>query len=284
MESILVALALVIVGYTVGSVKIINEGTEALVERLGRYHKKLGPGLNFVVPMLDTIVLEESTRERVLDIEPQEAISKDNGSLQVDAVVYWRIYELEKTYYEVEDIEEALRNLVITTLRSEIGKMSLGETFSSRMEINRALLRELDSATAIWGVKVIRVEVQKITPTKTLMEALEQERAAESKKKAAILEAEGKKRAALEEAEGTVQSMRMISDALQSQPNSRQILQYMVAQRYVDANYRLGTSPNSKIVFMDPKALTEAMGELITPEHEGDLTPPRDSTNHPNAS
>lgn len=181
MESILVALALVIVGYTVGSVKIINEGTEALVERLGRYHKKLGPGLNFVVPMLDTIVLEESTRERVLDIEPQEAISKDNGSLQVDAVVYWRIYELEKTYYEVEDIEEALRNLVITTLRSEIGKMSLGETFSSRMEINRALLRELDSATAIWGVKVIRVEVQKITPTKTLMEALEQERAAESK-------------------------------------------------------------------------------------------------------
>jgi regulator of protease activity HflC (stomatin/prohibitin superfamily) len=150
MESILIALALVIIGYTVGSVKIINQGTEALVERLGRYNRKLGPGLNFIVPLLDTIVLEESTRERVLDIEPQEAITSDNVSLQVDAVVYWRILQLERTYYAVEDIEEALRNLVTTTLRSEIGKMNLADTFSSRTEINHALLHQLDDATATW--------------------------------------------------------------------------------------------------------------------------------------
>ncbi|MEO1148606.1 MAG: hypothetical protein AAFY26_23800, partial [Cyanobacteria bacterium J06638_22] len=102
--------------------------------------------------------------------------------------------------------------------------------------------------------------------TRTVMEAMELERAAESKKKAAISEAEGKKRAAIEEAEGAVQSMKLISEALRSSPNSQEILRYLVAQKYVDANYRLGDSPNSKVVFMDPKALTEALGDLLYTE------------------
>ncbi|HIK57070.1 MAG TPA: paraslipin [Synechococcales cyanobacterium M55_K2018_004] len=276
MEPIVAALALVLIGYTVGSVKIINQGTEALVERLGRYHRKLTPGLNFVVPFLDNIVLEESTKERVLDTKPQDAITKDNVSVVVDAVMYWRILQLERTYYAVEDVEEALENLVTTTLRSEIGRMELGQTFSSRNEINQALLHQLDDATATWGVKVTRVEVQNITPTKTVLDAMEQERAAQSRRKALeteaegrkradILEAEGKKQAAIAEAEAVVESIRKLSDALGGGYSAREILRYLVAQRYVDANYRLGESQNSKIVFMDPKALTEALGELIEP-------------------
>ncbi|MGG6296235.1 SPFH domain-containing protein [Leptolyngbya sp. AN02str] len=260
---IVFVLALLSVGYLVGSVKIINQGNEALVERLGRFHKKLGPGLNYIVPFLDTIVLEESVRERVIDTEPQEAITRDNVSVGVDAVLYWRILQLERTYYAVEDVEEALKNLVTTTLRSEIGRMQLAQTFSSRNEINQSLLHQLDDATASWGVKVTRVEVQNITPAKTVMDAMELERAAESKKKAAISEAEGKKRASIEEAEGAVQSMRLIAEALKSQTNSREILQYLVAQRYVDANYKLGDSPNSKIVFMDPGQLNEAITNLM---------------------
>jgi len=267
MESIIAALALIAVGYIVGSVKIINQGNEALVERLGKYHKKLTPGLNFVVPFLDTIVWEESLRERVIDTEPQEAITRDNVSVVVDAVLYWRILQLERTYYAVEDLDIALRNLATTTLRSEIGRMDLAQTFSSRTEINQQLLQQLDDATATWGVKVTRVEVQKISPAKAVMDAMELERAAESKKKAAISEAEGKKRAAIEEAEGAVQSMNLLAEALRTHPNSREILRYLVAQRYVDANYRLGDSPNSKIVFMDPKALTEALGELMYTEN-----------------
>jgi regulator of protease activity HflC (stomatin/prohibitin superfamily) len=251
MEFILV-LALLIVGYTVGSVKIINQGNEALVERLGRYQRKLTPGLNFVVPFLDTIVLEETTRERVLDTDAQEAITKDNILLDVDAVIYWRILELERTFYAVEDIETALKNLVLTTLRSQIGQMELEKTYSSRNEINHNLLQQLDDATATWGVKVTRVEVQNISPPKSVMESLERERAAESKKRADI-----------SEAEGTVQSIQLIAKALSSQPNSQAVLQYLVAQKYVDANYRLGQSANSKIIFMDPKALTESMSELI---------------------
>jgi regulator of protease activity HflC (stomatin/prohibitin superfamily) len=269
MESIFAAVALLIIGYTVGSVKIINQGNEALVERLGRYHRKLSPGLNFIVPFVDTIVLEESTRERVLDTEPQEAITKDNVSVKVDAVMYWRILQLERTYYAVEDVEEALKNLVTTTLRSEIGRMQLAQTFSSRAEINHALLQQLDDATATWGVKVTRVEVENIAPAKSVLDAMELERAAESRKKASISEAEGKKRAAIEEAEGAVQSMKLLAEALKNQPNSQEILRYLVAQRYIDTNYRLGESPNSKIIFMDPKALTEALGELMVDETPG---------------
>jgi regulator of protease activity HflC (stomatin/prohibitin superfamily) len=256
MESILAALALLIIGYTVGSVKIINQGNEALVERLGRYHRKLAPGLNFVVPMLDNIVLEESLRERVLDTEPQEAITKDSLELVVDAVLYWRILELERTFYAVEDIETALKNLVLTTLRSQIGQMVLEETYSSRNEINHALLQQLDDATATWGVKVTRVEVQNITPSKTIMESLEKQRAAENKRRADI-----------SEAQGTVESIQLIAKALQNQPNSYAVLQYLLAQKTVDANYQLGQSPNSKVIFMDPKNLSEGLAELIS--HEG---------------
>lgn len=266
MQSILAALALLIIGYTVGSVKIINQGNEALVERLGRYHRKLMPGLNFIVPLLDTIVWEDTTREQVLDIDPQEAITKDNITLLVDAVMYWRILELQQTYYAVEDISKALMNLVITSLRSEIGRMELEQTYASRSQINQILLQQLDEATATWGVKVTRIEVQNITLPETVRESLELERAAESKKRAAILEAEGEKQAAISEAEGTVQSIELISNALKSQHNTHAVLQYLVAQKYVDANYRLGQSNNSKIIFMDPKALTEAMSELIVPE------------------
>jgi regulator of protease activity HflC (stomatin/prohibitin superfamily) len=269
MEAVIGALALLIVGYTIGSVKIVNQGNEALVERLGKYHRKLGAGLNYIVPFLDTVVLEESTRERVLDIEPQEAITGDNATVRVDAIIYWRILQLERTYYQIEDVEEALSNLVITTLRSEIGKMNLRQTFSFRNEINQSLLHQLDDATATWGVKVTRVEVQEIKPTPDVQKAMDSERAAESLKKAAISEAEGKKRAAIEEAEGTVQSMKLIAEALQSHPNSRDILKYLVAQRYVDANYQLGSSNNAKVVFMDPKALSEALSELIDNPIEG---------------
>lgn len=264
MESIVVALALVIIGYTVGSVKIINQGTEALVERLGRFHRKLTPGLNFIVPFLDSIVLLESTRERVLDIAKQKAVTADSVSVDVDAVMYWRILQLERTYYAVEDVEEALANLVTTTLRSEIGRMNLAQTFSSRNEISQALLHQLDDATATWGVKVTRVELQEILPPADLLRAMEMERAAESKKKAAISEAQGKKQASIEEAQGAVQSMRLIAEALQEHPNSSEIMRYLVAQRYVDANMKLGDSPGSKVLFMDPKALNEALSELLS--------------------
>ena len=264
--SIIAPMILVIIGYSVGSTRIITQGNQALVERLGQYKRKLEPGLNFIIPFVDRIAIEETTRERVLDIAPQPAITKDNVSLEVNAVVYWRILDLEKAYYEVEDVEDAIGNLVVTTLRSAIGHQQLDETYSSREEINKTLLDELDKATESWGVRVLRVEVQDITLPKSIMESLEKERAAESEKQAAIFKAEGEKQASISLAEGTVQSIEIIAKALQGQSNSREVLQYLVAQRFVDANQKLGESENSKIIFMNPGDLTEAVTDLMQPE------------------
>lgn len=256
-------LCLLILGYIVGSVTIINEGYQALVERLGRYKRTLKPGLNFIVPILDTIVWEATTREQVLDVPPQKAITKDNVSLEADAVIFWKILDLESAYYKVDDIERAIADLALTMLRSSIGQMELEATYASRADINRELLAQLAVSTRKWGVEVTRVEVKDIKPAKTVLDSLEKERAAVSEKRAAILEAEGKKQAAISEAEGTVEALRLIARALETHGNSREVLQYLVAQRYVDGNYRLSESPNSKILFMDPKALNEALEELL---------------------
>ena len=126
-------------------VRIVNQSDEALVETLGKYTgKKLSPGLNFVVPFLDRVVFKQTIRERVLDIPPQQCITRDNVSISVDAVVYWRIVDLEKAYYKVENLQSAMVNLVLTQVRAEMGKLELDETFTARSEINEILLRERD--------------------------------------------------------------------------------------------------------------------------------------------
>ncbi len=251
MEPFLAALTLAIAGYIFGSVKIVQEGNEGIVERFGQYRRTLKPGLNFVIPLVDT-VLVETTREQLLDTTKQKAITKDNVTIQVDAILYWKILDVQRAYYAVEDLEAALANLVITTLRSEIGRLELRETYSNRKEINETLLSQLDQVTEEWGVKVTRVEVEEIELSPELEKALERERTAESLRKAQI-----------SEAEATVESIRRIALALKDQQNATTVLKYLIAQRYVEANFELGKSNNSKIIFMDPKALSETVSELI---------------------
>lgn len=257
-SSIVAIFSFLVIGYTVGSVRIVKEGEAALVERLGRFRATLEPGLNFIVPVLDTVVLEDTLREQTLDTPPQRAITKDNVNLDVDAIIYWRIYDLERTYYAIEDVEFAMKELVTTTLRSEVGKMDFQSLFSSRESINRALLDVLDEATAPWGIKVNRVEIQKLEPPMELMAAMQKERAAQFEKNAKI-----------SEAQADVESMRLLSQALEATGNGREVLHYLLAQRYVAANQKIGESDNSKVLFMDPKALTEGLVDLI---NEGDAS------------
>ena len=256
-SSILAILSFLIAGYTVGSVRIIKEGNAALVERLGKYNRKLEPGVNMIVPLVESVVLEDSLREQTLDIEPQRAITKDSVNLEVDAIIYWRIYDLERTYYAIENVEFAMQELVITTLRSEVGKMDFQSLFSSRDEINRALLRELDQATEPWGLKVNRVEIQKLDPPQNVLDAMQRERAAIYEKNAKI-----------SEAQADVESMRLLSEAIANTGNGREVLHYLLAQRYVAANQKIGESDNSKVLFMDPKALTEGLVDLM---NDGDV-------------
>ncbi|QIZ71483.1 SPFH domain-containing protein [Oxynema aestuarii] len=239
-------------GYTASGFKVVNEGNEALVERLGKFNRKLGPGVNFVWPYLETIVLEDTVREQVLDVPPQNAITKDNVAIKVDAVVYWKIVDLRKAYYEINNVDLAIKNLTLTTLRSTIGQMKLQETFYSTDQINKSVLTNLDKETASWGLKVLRIEVQDLDPPATVLESMEQEQAAEIKKRAAILEAEA-----------TAEAMAHILQTLDTKLGSEEILKYLIAKRYVDANEHLGKSPNSKVIFMDPKALSQALAELI---------------------
>jgi len=208
-------IALVVGGGAVSSVKIIQQGNEALVERLGSYDRKLSPGLNFVIPGLDRIAFQGTVRERVLDIPPQGCITRDNVAITVDAVVYWRIMDMEKAYYKVQDLQSAMVNLVLTQIRAEMGQLELDETFTARSKINEILLQELDIATDPWGVKVTRVELRDIIPSKAVQESMELQMSAERRKRAAILTSEGERESAVNSARGKAEAQVLDAEARQ---------------------------------------------------------------------
>ncbi len=259
MEAIIAAFVLLILGSTVGSAKVINQGYEAIVERTGKYKRTLKPGLNFITPFLDTIVWEETTREQLIDIEPQEAFTSDSVQVKVDAIIYWKVKDLYKAYYEVEDIENALKNLVLTAMRSQIGQMELQQTFSNRKEISQGLTEEIKEPTKGWGVEITRVEIQEIKLAPNIVASIEKEKAAQIERNATKLQAQG-----------VADYMRQISEVLKDNPKGQDALKFFLAQKFVDANYKLGDSPNSKIVFMNPKDMSEAVTELMVADELSD--------------
>ncbi|WP_413160620.1 SPFH domain-containing protein [Capilliphycus salinus ALCB114379] len=272
-----------------GSVKIVNQGDEALVENLGKYNgRKLKPGLSFVVPFLDRVAYKQTIREQVLDIPPQQCITRDNVSISVDAVVYWRIMDLEKACYKVNNLQAAMENLVRTQIRSEMGKLELDQTFTARTEVNEMLLRDLDIATDPWGVKVTRVELRDICPAKAVMDAMELQMSAERQKRAAILKSEGERDSAINSARGhaearvldaeahqkamileaqaerqtqvlkahaTAEALQIITKVLNNDPNAKEALQFLLAQNYMDMGTTIGNSESSKVMFIDPRSI-----------------------------
>jgi regulator of protease activity HflC (stomatin/prohibitin superfamily) len=198
-----------------GTVKVINQSNEALVERLGSYNKKLSPGLNFVAPFIDKVVYRETIREKVLDIPPQQCITRDNVSITVDAVVYWRIVDMERAYYKVENLKSAMVNLVLTQIRSEMGQLELDQTFSARSQINELLLQELDVSTEPWGVKVTRVELRDLIPSQAVQESMELQMSAERRKRASILTSEGDRESAVNSARGKAEAQLLDAEARQ---------------------------------------------------------------------
>lgn len=216
MEPLYFLISLVFGGSVLASsVKVVNQGDEALVERLGSYERKLEPGLQFLVPFLDKIVYKQTIREKVLDIPPQQCITRDNVTITADAVVYWQIVDMEKAYYKVENLQSAMVNLVLTQIRAEMGKLELDETFTARSQINEILLRDLDIATDPWGVKVTRVELRDIVPSKAVQESMELQMSAERKKRAAILTSEGERESAVNSARGKADAQILDAEARQ---------------------------------------------------------------------
>ncbi|RCJ41279.1 paraslipin [Nostoc minutum NIES-26] len=216
MEQIFLLIFLALGGSAVaGSVKVVSQGNEVLVERLGSFNKKLEPGLSFVLPFLDKIVYRETIREKVLDIPPQKCITRDNVGIEVDAVVYWRIVDMEKAWYKVENLQSAMVNLVLTQIRSEMGQLELDQTFTARSQINELLLQDLDIATDPWGVKVTRVELRDIIPSQAVRESMELQMSAERRRRAAILTSEGDREAAVNSARGKADAQILDAEARQ---------------------------------------------------------------------
>jgi regulator of protease activity HflC (stomatin/prohibitin superfamily) len=208
----LVVLALVVVG---SSVRVIQQSTVGVVQRLGRYQRTLGPGVHLLVPMLDRIRTTVDMKETVQAFPPQPVITEDNVTIGIDTVVYYQVTDAVKSTYEVANVLQAMEQLTVTTLRNVVGSMTLEETLTSRDEINSQLRIVLDEATEKWGVRVTRVELKSIDPPRTIQEAMEQQMRADRAKRAAVLQAEGEKQAAILRAEGLRQAAILNAEAEQ---------------------------------------------------------------------
>jgi len=183
------------------SVKIVEQYEKGIVLRLGKFKSVVGPGLNLVIPYIETL-LKVDVRERVINVDPQKVITKDNVSVTVDAVIYYKVVDVVKAEFEVEDFDMAATTLAQTNLRNVVGDKTLDETLTARDVINSSLRNVLDEATHGWGVKVTRVEVQKIDPPAEISEAMGLQMRAEREKRASILQSEGIKQSQILEAEG----------------------------------------------------------------------------------
>jgi regulator of protease activity HflC (stomatin/prohibitin superfamily) len=207
MEALMLPVIVVLAVLGVGGVKVTSSSRSMLVERLGKYNRQLQPGLSFVLPGLERVVSHESLKERVLDIPPQQCITRDNVAIEVDAVVYWQLLEHSRAYYAVDNLQAAMVNLVLTQIRAEMGKLDLDQTFTTRSEVNEVLLQELDQATDPWGVKVTRVELRDIQPSRGVQQAMEQQMTAEREKRASILRSEGERESQINAARGRAEAL-----------------------------------------------------------------------------
>jgi len=275
---ILVVLAIVVV---IKGVKSVPQGTNWTVERFGKFTRLLQPGLHIIVPFVDSIGRKVMVMEQVLDIEPQEVISADNAMVTADAVCFYHVLDAAKASYEVNDLDRAMQNLVMTNIRAVVGSMELDAMLSNRDVINTSLLLKVDEATNPWGVKVTRIEIKDIRPPRDLVDAMANQMKAEREKRAQILRAEGEREAAIKvaegekraqilkaeglresafleaearerEAEAEAKATALVSDAISN--GNAQAINYFVAQKYVDALGQLAASDNSKVILMPLEA------------------------------
>ena len=183
-------------------VRIVSEQEAWVIEQLGKYQKTLGPGLHLVVPLLQKVAYKHTVKEEVIDVPPQVCITKDNVQVSVDGILYVRVIDPERASYGIDDYRFATAQLAQTTMRSEIGKIELDRSFSERDAINDAVVKSVDEASDPWGIKVTRYEIRDITPTETVLEAMEQQVRAEREKRAEILQSEGEREARINLSKG----------------------------------------------------------------------------------
>ena len=199
---ILIILLIILIVLAVMSIKIVRQSEVYIIERLGKFHKIADAGLTIIIPFIDHVRSIVSLKQQTMDIPPQDVITKDNVTITIDTVVFYRILEPAKAVYEIQSLKKGIEYLSVTTIRDIVGKMDLDSTFTSRDAINDKLRAILDEATDRWGCKIDRVEIQDITPPPDVKDAMEKQMNAERNKRASILQAEGERQAAVLKAQG----------------------------------------------------------------------------------
>jgi regulator of protease activity HflC (stomatin/prohibitin superfamily) len=284
---VLVLLALVVITIFQG-IRIVPQGYNYTVERFGRYIRTLTPGLGLILPFIDRIGSKMNMMERVLEVPSQEVITRDNAMVEVDGIAFFQVLDAAKATYEVNELENAVRNLTMTNIRTVMGSMELDHLLSQRDEINHRLLRVVDQATMPWGVKMTRIEIKDINPPRDLVESMARQMKAERDKRAAILVAEGDRQSAILKAEGEKQAVvlaaegrreaafrdaearereaeaeakatQLVSEAIAG--GNVQAINYFVANNYMKALESIAGAPNQKVLML-PLDATSMIGSI----------------------
>ncbi len=295
MEIVAIVVLVIAAIFVVRSLKVVPQQHAWVVERLGKYHATLAPGLNILVPFVDRVSYKHSLKEIPLDVPSQVCITKDNTQLQVDGILYFQITDAMRASYGSSNYVVAITQLAQTTLRSVIGKMELDKTFEERDAINAAVVMALDEAALNWGVKVLRYEIKDLTPPAEILRSMQAQITAEREKRALIAASEGRRQeqiniatgereafiarsegekqaeinnaqgeaaAILAVAEATANAIRQIAAAIQS-PGGEQAVQLKVAERAVDAYQHLAKVNNTMIVPHDMKEVATLVGTAM---------------------
>jgi len=273
---VMVFFALVLVTVAKGA-RIVPQGSKWVVQRLGKYHTTLNPGLNIIIPFIDAVAYKVTTKDIVLDVPSQEVITRDNVVIIVNAVAYINIVQPEKSVYGVEDFRLAIQNLVQTSLRSIIGEMDLDDALSSRDQIKARLKESISDDISDWGITLKTVEIQDINPSERMQAAMEEQAAAERQRRATVSRAEGSKTAAILEAEGRLEASRRDAEAqvVLAEASQRAIqmvtsavqdkelpVMYLLGERYIQSVKDMATSANGKLVLI-PADLPAAIRGLL---------------------
>ena len=209
--SLVIVLILLILVFS--SIKIVNTGYLYVVERLGQFHRVLEPGWHFVIPFIDFVRKKISTKQQILDIEPQNVITKDNVKISIDNVIFYKVMNARDAVYNIESFKSGIVYSTITNMRNIVGNMSLDEVLSGRDKINSDLLQVVDEITDAYGIKILSVEIKNIIPPAEIQQAMEKQMKAERDKRAVILQAEGQKQSEIARAEGEKQAKILTAEA-----------------------------------------------------------------------
>ena len=266
-------------------VRIVPQNSAFIIERLGKYSSTLEAGIHFLVPFIDRVAYRHSLKEFAVDVPSQQAITKDNVALGIDGVLYLRIMDPRSASYGIEHLRFAITQLAQTTMRAEIGKLSLDETFESRDIINAMVTQAIDEASEAWGTKVLRYEVRDISPPASILEEMEKQMAAERERRVAVTTSEGYRQAEINQAEGDQQAVvlrargdaeaieieakaramaiRTISEAINSEGGTTAVAQQL-SEQYINAFEKLAREGTVALIPTDGSDVTSVVSKAFT--------------------